>query len=118
MAEYVPRMREQIERLAQLIADHNCKPVLVNDVMSWFAFDSMGEFMFGSSFGMMDSKTWHPAIAQQKGALELLAPMNDAVWLVRLAIDLFPFLGKVKDWNKMLAFCDDAMRKRMKVSDQ
>ncbi|KAI4290014.1 MAG: hypothetical protein L6R35_000705 [Caloplaca aegaea] len=107
-------MREQLERLAKLIADHNSKPVLVNDVMSWFAFDSMGEFLFGSSFGMMDSNTWHPAIAQLKGGLGLLAPMNDAIWLVRLAIDLFPFLGNVKDWNKTLAFCDNAVRKRMK----
>ncbi|KAL8973608.1 MAG: hypothetical protein Q9197_002147 [Variospora fuerteventurae] len=114
ITEYVPRIREQIERLAKVIADHNSKPVLVNDVMSWFAFDSMGEFLFGSSFGMMDSNTWHPAIAQMKGGLELLAPMNDAIWLVRLAIDLFPFLGNVKDWNKTLAFCDNAMRKRMK----
>ncbi|KAL8906002.1 MAG: hypothetical protein Q9207_002287 [Kuettlingeria erythrocarpa] len=114
MAQYVPRIREQIERLAKLIASHDSKPVLINDVMSWFAFDSMGEFMFDSSFGMMDSNAWHPAIAQQKAALELLAPMNDAVWLVRLAFDLFPYLGKVKDWNKMLAFCDNAMRKRMK----
>lgn len=118
MAEYVPRIREQIKRLAKLIGDHDSKPVLINDVMSWFAFDSMGEFMFDSSFGMMDSNAWHPAIAQQKAALELLAPMNDAIWLVRLVFDLVPFLGKVKEWNKMLAFCDNAMQKRMQVSDQ
>ena len=82
--------------------------------MSWFAFDSMGEFMFNSDFDMMRSSTWHPAIVQQRGALALLAPLSDAIWLVRLAFAFFPF-GKVRDWNQMVAFCDNAMNKRMQV---
>ena len=114
IAEYLPRIREQVERLADLIASHNSEPVLLNDVMSWFAFDSMGEFMFNSDFGMMRSSTWHPAIVQQRGALALLAPLSDAIWLVRLAFAFFPF-GKVRDWNQMVAFCDNAMNKRMQV---
>ena len=83
--------------------------------MSWFAFDSMGEFMFNSDFGMMESSTWHPAIVQQRGALAFLAPLSDAIWLVRLAFAFFPFVGKVKDWNQMVAFCDNAMQKRVQV---
>lgn len=116
IAEYLPRIRQQVERLADLIANHNSEPVLLNDVMSWFAFDSMGEFMFNSDFGMMKSSAWHPAIVQQRAALALLAPLSDAIWLVRLAFAFFPFVGKVRDWNQMVAFCDNAMQKRMEVS--
>ena len=116
--EYLPRIRRQVERLADLIASHDCEPVLLNDVMSWFAFDSMGEFMFNSDFGMMSSSTWHPAIVQQRGALALLAPLSDAIWLVRLAFAFFPFFGKVRDWNQMVSFCDKAMQKRIQVGDK
>ena len=107
---------KQVERLADLIANHGPQPVLLNDVMSWFAFDSMGKFTFNSDFGMMKSSAWHPAIVQQRGALALLAPLSDAIWLVRLAFAFFPFVGKVRDWNQMVAFCDNAMHKRMQVS--
>ena len=116
IAEYLPRIKKQVERLADIIAKHDCEPVLLNDVMAWFAFDSMGEFMFTSDFGMMKSNTWHPAIVQRKGALALLAPMSDAIWLVRLAFAFTPFFGKVRDWNRMVAFCDNAMQKRMQVN--
>ena len=78
----------------------------------------MGEFMFNSDFGMMRSSTWHPAIVQQRGALALLAPLSDAIWLVRLAFAFFPFVGKVKDWNQMVSFCDNAMQKRIQVGDE
>ena len=86
--------------------------------MSWFAFDSMGEFMFNSDFNMMRSSTWHPAIVQQRGALALLAPLSDAIWLVRLAFAFFPFVGKFRDWNQMVSFCDNAMQKRIQVGDK
>ena len=111
--EYLPRIRRQVERLADLIASHDWEPVLLNDVMSWFAFDSMGEFMFNSDSGMMSSSTWHPAIVQQRGALTLLAPLSDTIWLVRLAFAFFLFFGKVRDWNQMVSFCDKAMQKRI-----
>ena len=116
--EYQPRIRQQVERLADVIASHKSQPVLLNDVMSWFAFDSMGEFMFNSSFGMMESSDWHPAIVKQRGALAFLAPLNDAIWLARLAFAFFPFVGKVKDWNQMVAFCDQAMQTRIQVGNK
>jgi len=83
--------------------------------MSWFSFDTMGEFVFGADFGMMKSSDWHPAVARQQRALALLAPLNDTIWLVRAAFAFVPFLGKVKDWMGMVAFCDEHMKKRMEV---
>ena len=116
--EYLPRIERQIDTLVNLIAAHSTRPVLLNDVMSWFAFDIMGEFLFNESFGMMESSRWHPAIVQQRGALALLAPLSDAIWLVRLSFyfgSLFGGFGKVKEWNAMVEFGDQAMQRRMKV---
>ena len=89
IAEYLPRIRQQVERLADLIANYNSEPVLLNDIMSWFAFDSMGEFKSNSDFGMMKSSAWHPAIVQQRATLALLVSLSDAIWLVRLALAFF-----------------------------
>lgn len=114
---YLPRIVQQVETLSQLIADADGKPVFVNDVMSWFSFDSMGEFMFNESFGMMRSSKWHPAIVQQRGALALLAPIGHAIWVVRLGFAFAPWFGKIRDWFKMVAFCDESMESRMKVID-
>jgi tryprostatin B 6-hydroxylase len=101
--------------LAECIASYGSSPVKVNDVMSWFSFDAMGEFAFGEDFGMMKSSKWHPAIERQQRALALLAPLNDTIWLVRVAFAFVPFLGKVKDWMQMVEFCDERMEKRMQV---
>jgi hypothetical protein len=100
----------------QCIAKYGAKPVKVNDVMSWFSFDAMGEFAFSEDFGMMKSSKWNPVVERQQRALSLLAPLNDTIWLVRAAFSFVPFLGKVKDWMDMVSFCDERMENRMKVS--
>ena len=113
---YLPRIQRHVDKLVKLIEGHGKKPVLLNDVMAWFAFDSMGDFMFNESFGMMDSTQWHKAIIQQKGALRFLAPLNDTIWIVHMALSMFPFVGMVRDWNAMVRFCDHASQRRMNVS--
>lgn len=84
--------------------------------MQWFAHDSMGEFAFNESFGMMESATWHQAVAQQRAGLSLLGPMNMVIWLIRVGFALLPFAPEVRAWNGMIAFCDKCMDKRLKVS--
>ncbi|KAL8951589.1 MAG: hypothetical protein Q9222_002444 [Ikaeria aurantiellina] len=111
----MPRILRQVKRLTDLIAKYDGQPVLLNDVMSWFAFDTMGEFLFNSGFDMMHSNSWHPVIVQQRRALALLAPLNDVTWLVQFLFAFLPFVGYVRDWNRTVAFCDDAMQKRMKA---
>ena len=112
---YLPRILEQISKLEQTIAGSDSKPVMVNDIMSWFAFDSMGEFAFNQSFGMMESQEWHGAIVQQRSALALLGPLNAAIWIVRIAVAFLPRFWRVKDWTSMMTFCDSRMEQRMKV---
>lgn len=116
IAEYLPRIQQQVNRLADLIAKHGSRPILLNDVMSWFAFDSMGEFIFDKDFGMMDTETWHQAIIQQRNALAFFGKFVDAVWLARLGFSFFPWFGGAREWLQMVKFCDEAMQKRMRVS--
>ncbi|KAF7512751.1 hypothetical protein GJ744_000318 [Endocarpon pusillum] len=114
--EYAPRLLRQVLNLAQCIAGYGKNPVKVNDVMSWFSFDAMGEFVFGDDFGMLRTSDWHPAVVRQQRALALLAPLNDTIWVVCAAFVFVPFLGKVKDWMGMVKFCDERMNKRMQSS--
>jgi hypothetical protein len=114
--EYLPRILRQISTLEQLIAASDSKPVLVNDIMQWFAFDSMGEFAFNQNFGMMASGEWHKAITQQRSALSILGSCNPAMWSIRLAFAFLPFFSRVKDWNGMIIFCDSCMGKRLNMN--
>ncbi|CAD6591505.1 MAG: hypothetical protein ASARMPRED_005466 [Alectoria sarmentosa] len=95
--EYLPRILRQISTLEQLIATYGSQPVVVNDIMQWFAFDSMGEFAFNESYNMMKSGKQHSAITQQRSALALLGPLNAAIWIPRLA------------------FADSQMKKRLQT---
>ena len=112
---YLPRILSQISALEEVISSYDSQPLILNDVMSWFAFDSMGEFVFNQGFGMMRSGQWHGAIVQQRAALALLGPLNTMVWLPRIAFAFFFFAWKVKDWFGMVEFCDSRMAERLKV---
>lgn len=101
--------------LEQVIARSNSQPLVVNDIMQWFAFDSMGEFAFNENFGMMQSGKWHYAVTQQRSALALLGVLNPTIWIIRLAFAFAPFFWRVKDWTSMIAFCDSRMERRLKV---
>ncbi|ORX94170.1 cytochrome P450 [Clohesyomyces aquaticus] len=113
--DYVPRIRKQVAALEDLIANAKSEPVVVNDIMQWFAHDSMGEFAFNENFGMMKSGAWHKIVAQQRAGLSLLGPMSTVIWLIRLGFALFPFAPGVKAWNAMIGFCDECMDKRLKT---
>ena len=113
--EYLPRIIRQISTLEQVIAHSDSQPLVVNDVMQWFAFDSMGEFAFNENFGMLKLGKWHYAVTQQRSALALLGLLNPAIWIVRLALAFVPFFSRVRDWTGMIAFCDSRMEQRLKV---
>ncbi|KAI1381207.1 benzoate 4-monooxygenase cytochrome P450 [Hypoxylon crocopeplum] len=90
--------------------------VPVNDVMQWFAFDSMGEFAFNSSFDMLKTGAWHKAIVQQRTALAMLGWLNPAIWAIRLAFFFAPNVWPVKAWFDIIDFCDTCMKKRIQTS--
>ena len=113
---YLPRILRQVDTLAHLIASHGDKPTLVNDVLAWYSFDSMGEFLFDKSFDMMTSSEWHPIVLQQRNALSLLGMISESLWLARLGFAFLPFYGIIKDWMQVEAFCKQRMIQRMEVS--
>ncbi|KAJ6179762.1 hypothetical protein N7519_010223 [Penicillium mononematosum] len=96
------------------IALEQSRPVLINDLMYFFAFDSMGDFAFSEDFGMMKNKKWHSSIAMLRSALTLLGPFSPAIWIPRLGFAFIPSLWKVRHWFHMLEFCDQCMARRMK----
>lgn len=83
--------------------------------MAWFAYDVMGLVTFGKDFGMIKSRDQRKELADQRGALGMLAPVNDAVWLARLGFAFFPFLKPVRSWYNAVKFCCGTMDKRMNV---
>lgn len=88
---------------------------MINDMMAWYAFDAMGDFVYGRDFGMLKNSRWRSVMVKQKKALALLAPLNDTIWIVRLAFAFAPFYGKTKEFLKMMEFCDERMKERMEV---
>jgi len=115
LAEYSHRIIRLSDDLVQCIRDYVSKPVKVNDVMSWFSFDAMGEITFGEDFGMMANRKAKGELIHQRQALALLAPLNDASWIAHLGFSLFPFLEAVRGWWAAVHFCCGRMEKRMAV---
>ncbi|KAF2870137.1 cytochrome P450 [Massariosphaeria phaeospora] len=76
-------------------------PLVVDvvDMMNWFAFDVMGEVLFGEDFGLLASCQSLPAVTRQHRALAMMGPILNTVW----------------DWMDMVSFCDERMTRRMKV---
>ena len=107
-----------VEMLLQCVESYSLNPLNVNDVMSWFSFDAMGEVAFGQDFGMMGAREWHEVLIQQERALAMLGPMADVLWIIRAAINFLPFLGKLQDYFRMVTFCGDHMWRRLDVGIQ
>ncbi|KAF1953533.1 cytochrome P450 [Byssothecium circinans] len=97
LKEYSPRIVKLSDDLVNCITSYNGEPVKMNDVMSWFSFDAMGEMTFGEDFGMMRDKKIKKQLAHQREALALLEPFNDATWLAHAGFSLFPFLPVAKN---------------------
>ncbi|KAJ5502594.1 hypothetical protein N7463_005468 [Penicillium fimorum] len=106
LLQYHGRVVEKVRTLQRLVALEQSRPVLINDLMYFFAFDSMGDFAFSADFGMMRNKRWHLSIAMLRSALTLLGPFSPAIWIPRLGFAFIPSLWKVRHWFHMLEFCD------------
>ncbi|KAJ5213940.1 hypothetical protein N7449_001109 [Penicillium cf. viridicatum] len=114
LLQYHGRVVEKVRTLQSLVASGKSRPILINDLMHFFAFDSMGDFAFSEDFGMMSSKRWHSSIAMLRSALTMLGPFSPAIWIPRLGFAFIPSLLKVRHWFHMLEFCDQCMARRMK----
>lgn len=117
MKEYETRILASVGKFERCIekAAASGKPVNVNSLCYWFAFDVMGEFAFAESFGMLENEQYHHVILKLRNALKLLGPFSPVLWLARIGLTLFPRFWRMADWNNMMAYCRTKMEKRIQV---
>ncbi|RYP06625.1 hypothetical protein DL764_003047 [Monosporascus ibericus] len=113
MNAFHPRIVKLAQSLSSCIKAHGTSAVDVDEVMSWFSFDVMGDIVFGKDFNLLESRVWTPAIEHRDRALALVGPIGDTIWIARLAFWLVPFYGRVKDWFRMVSFCEDQIKERL-----
>jgi hypothetical protein len=116
VTEYTPRILRLADELINCIISRGPGvPINVNDIMSWFAFDAMGEITFGEDFGMLQHQRSVGDLLHQRTALALLAPLNDATWIAHAGFRLAPWLSAVKGWWAAVEFCESRMKRRVVV---
>ena len=87
----------------------------VTDIMSWFGFDSMVDFTFGKSFGMLKNQHWHQLIVQMKRGLSVLGVVLPVPWLTQIVFRFSPQIGIMKDWVGIMEWCESQMREKIEV---
>ena len=100
----------------EYISSEKTRAINLNDPMAWFSYDAMGLVTYGEDFGMVRARKTKKELADQQGALSMMAPINDAIWIARLGMACFPFLKPMRHWFESVKFCCDRMEKRMHVS--
>lgn len=85
----------------------------MRNLLLWFGFDIMGEFVFSKSFGMLETQKWHHIIVRLQRALSLLGPMTPLPWFVHIALDLALRVSVLKDWFDIIAWCQSQMKFRL-----
>lgn len=116
MAQYYESILFKVRALEDIISQSGREALLVNDLIYFFAFDSMGAFGFGLDFGLMRDRKAIDGFRYMRSALGLLGPFTPAIWIARLGFAFIPGLWKVRHWFNMLKFSDNLMNTCMKVS--
>ncbi|KAL7944152.1 cytochrome P450 [Trichoderma barbatum] len=106
--KYVDKLDECIEKDAKLQNETNMR-----DLLLWFGFDIMGDFVFSKSFGMLENRQWHYIIIRLQRALSLLGPFSSVPWLIQVGFKLAPRVSVLKDWFDTVAWCQSQMRDRL-----
>ncbi|KAI1120325.1 cytochrome P450 monooxygenase-like protein [Nemania abortiva] len=112
MNDYHPRLISLVRELSRCVGSFGAKPINMDQVMSWFSWDVMGEVLFGEDFNLTRSKVTHPDIEHRDRALALAGPLGDAIWIALLGFQIMPPVGRVNDWRHMMQFCEHYMIER------
>ncbi|KAI1336875.1 cytochrome P450 [Xylariaceae sp. FL0016] len=113
------RILKNLDELDQCIEDDvkAGRPSNMRDLLYWFSFDAMGDFVFSKSFRMLRDRKWHSVIARLQVAMSLLGPLTPAPWLIHIGFRM-PRVSVLKDWYNMLDWCASEMRTRLDTSDE
>ncbi|KAI0443563.1 benzoate 4-monooxygenase cytochrome P450 [Xylaria telfairii] len=112
-SQYHARLINQVHLLETIVSETVAQPIDMNELIHWYAFDSMGDFGFGFDFGMMKNRKWADGALYLRSAMTLLGPFSPAIWLAKLAFTFVPGKWKVSHWFKMLKVSDACMNARM-----
>lgn len=110
----IMRHIEMLDRCIEADVDRG-QPTEAKDLMYWFGFDSMGDFVFNQSFSMLETKAWHHIVERAYRALELLGPFGPAPWLVHIGFQLLPRVDRLGDWHEMRGWCRRTMERRIET---
>jgi hypothetical protein len=115
LEKYESRILRHVDKLegcimADVIASRESD---ARSLLYWFAFDAMGDFVFGRPFGMLDKRDWHLIVTRLRRALSLMGPFSSAPWLIQIGLRL-PRFHVIKDWWDMIGWCQRQMEERIK----
>ncbi|KAK5992326.1 Tryprostatin B 6-hydroxylase [Cladobotryum mycophilum] len=115
VAEHEAKAQKYVSLLDDCI-ENDAKANQITDMRNllfWFSFDVMGDFVLSKSFDMLQNRQWHHIIVRLQRALSLLGPLGPAPWLLQVGLRLGPRIGIVKDWFDILAWCKLQMTARL-----
>ncbi|KAI9046267.1 cytochrome P450 [Aspergillus affinis] len=108
---YEPFIREHCDDLIERISSQMEEPLLINDVLDGFAWDSMGILAFGKSFGMVKGNS-HPMLDTIRAVKKSGAFILTATWMLIMAQNL-PMIRKAS--AKWLDWCAEMLEERRKM---
>ncbi|KAL7930099.1 cytochrome P450 [Trichoderma chlorosporum] len=113
--EHEAKILKYVDKLDQCIAEDAKLEKVTNmrDLLLWFGFDIMGDFVFSKSFDMLENQQWHHIIIRLQRALSLLGFFSPVPWLIQIGFKLAPRVSVLKDWFNTVAWCQAEMRNRL-----
>ncbi|KAK5626265.1 hypothetical protein RRF57_001980 [Xylaria bambusicola] len=109
---YYAKLVRHVQVFEGLISESVGQPIAMNDLISWFTFDCMGDFGFSQDFGMMSERKWLEPILYMCASWSLLGVFSPAIWVPRISFAIFQ-VWKAKDWFKALAFSESLLKARL-----
>ncbi|KAI1384223.1 cytochrome P450 [Hypoxylon trugodes] len=115
LTEHNKKILGHIDMLVKIIeADAvSGSPTRMDEVLYWFSWDAMGDFVFSKPFGMLEKRQWHQLISGLRKGLFALGPLASAPWMIQCGFRLAPRVGALKDWDNMMAWCTDLMKRSL-----
>jgi hypothetical protein len=87
----------------------------MKNLLYWFGFDAMGDFVLSDSFNMLRDESWHHILQKGRNAMSLLGPLGPTPWLFQIALRLLPRVWVIKDWYGMVQWAEVQMKNRLEV---
>ncbi|KAI1869841.1 uncharacterized protein JN550_005431 [Neoarthrinium moseri] len=112
MSTFNVRVSEHVQVLTNCFQKYTEEAAPVNDIVSRFVFDVLGDVLFSKKYNLVETNGWHEYFDRRKDALPVLGPINDVTWLGHLMFLLAPFWSRVRDWFYMVDYSVQTMQQR------